>query len=102
MRDFIAALKREPLVKKYLSKTPWLSGGSTWVFPITVSKRTVELQWESDKAIFRKFIERVVREHGDVVEAGYFRRGDGSCPSTIVFVLTQKQDKGEQYEKTNG
>lgn len=95
MRAFIEALKREPLVKKYLKATPWLSGSSTWVHPITVSKRTVELQWESDKAIFRKFIERMVREHRDVVESGCFRRSDGSCPSAIIFVLAQKQDKGE-------
>ncbi len=84
---FIEYLKNQKIVNKNLYKYCWLSGCQTEVHPITVweqSKRIV-LQWNSDRKIFDKFIERVKAENPGFITAGIFRKSDGSCPSTITF-----------------
>lgn len=82
---FISDLSKEKLIKKYLYEYTWLSGSSTTVYPIVVSPNYITLQWKSDKNIFKKFIERIVKENSDLLVSGYFTKSDGSCPSTITF-----------------
>lgn len=85
IKKFIADLKEEKMVQKYLYPTTWLSGSSTNVRPITVWRRSVDLQWSSRKRIFNKFIERMVKENSDLISGGIFVVGDGSCPPYISF-----------------
>jgi hypothetical protein len=81
----IEDLKKEKLVQKYLYSYTWLSGSSTNVYPIKVWKESIVLQWSSDKAIFDKFIQRVVEKNSDIFSRGIFWKSDGSCPSRITF-----------------
>lgn len=82
---FVIDLENEKLVKKNLYKYSWLSGSSTQVSPITIWRNRVELQWDSDRRIFDKFIKRIVKENEDLIAYGSFWKSDGSCPSTITF-----------------
>ena len=59
INKFIDDFKKEKLVQKYLCKYTWLSGSSTTVYPITIWKDYIEIQWSSDKNIFKKFIDRI-------------------------------------------
>ena len=87
IKEFIDKLKAEPLVSKYLYKHPWVSGSTTTVNPIMVWANQIELQWDSDKRIFGKFIQRIVNANSDIISSGTFWKSDGSCPSTIIFYL---------------
>ena len=82
---FIEDFKKEKLAQKYLYKYTWLSGSSTTVYPITIYEDSIEIQWESDKNIFGKFIDRIVNNNADLFSKGFFWKSDGSCPSTITF-----------------
>lgn len=82
---FINSFLKEKLTKKYLIKNSWLSGSSTYVSPITITDRNITFQWDSDRNIFNKFIERIVKNNNDLFEYGSFWKSDGSCPSTISF-----------------
>lgn len=86
IKEFIDKLKAEPLVSK-LYKQPWVSGSTTTVNPIMVWANQIELQWNSDKRIFGKFIQRIVNANSDIISSGTFWKSDGSCPSTIIFYL---------------
>ena len=87
IKEFIDKLKAESLVSKYLYKQPWVSGSTTTVNPIMVWANQIELQWNSDKRIFGKFIRRIVNANSDIISSGTFWKSDGSCPSTIIFYL---------------
>ena len=87
IREFIDKLKNEPLVSKYLCKRSWVSGSTTTVYPIMMWKNKIVLQWDSDKRIFGKFIQRIVNANSDIISSGTFWKSDGSCPSTISFYL---------------
>ena len=86
----IEDLKKEKLVQKYLYGYARLSGSSTNVYPITIWKESIVLQWKSDKSIFDKFIQRVVDKNSDIFSDGLFWKSDGSCPSTITFYFKDK------------
>lgn len=86
---FIEDFKREKLTQKYLYKYTWLSGSSTTVYPITICEDSIEIQWKSDKNIFEKFINRIVKTNTDIFSKGFFWKSDGSCPSTITFCFKQ-------------
>ena len=90
MKILIDYLNNQKLVKKYLYKNTWLSGCSTYVSPITCCETYIFLEWASDKNIFNKFIQKVVNENADLIESGYFSKGDGSCPSEIIFNFKKK------------
>ena len=83
INKFIEDFKKEKLVQKYLYKYTWLSGSSTTVYPITIWKDYIEIQWSSDKNIFKKFIDRIVNNNADMFTNGLFWKSDGSCPSNI-------------------
>lgn len=87
IKEFIDKLKAEPLVSKYLCKRSWVSGSTTTVYPIMMWKNKIVLQWDSDKRIFGKFIQRIVNANSDIISSGTFWKSDGSCPSTISFYL---------------
>lgn len=84
-KELKEALLKEPLIKKYLYNGTWLSGSSTIVYPITFWRCTVELQLNTHKNVFQKFIKRFVEQHSDLVADGYFSKMDGSCPPTLTF-----------------
>ena len=86
----IEDLKKEKLVQKYLYEYTRLSGSSTNVYPITIWKESIVLQWKSDKSIFDKFIQRVVDKNSDIFSDGLFWKSDGSCPSTITFYFKDR------------
>lgn len=90
INSFVNKLIREKIVIKYLCPFKRLSGSSTIVHPITVTKNKLILQWESDKKIFDKFIQRMVKEYNHMFESGHFWKSDGSCPSTITFNLKEE------------
>ena len=87
---FINSFLKEKLTKKYLINNSWLSGSSTKVYPITISDRAITFQWDSDRNIFNKFIDRIVKNNNDLFEYGSFWKSDGSCPSTISFYFRKE------------
>ena len=90
INSFVNKLIREKIVIKYLFPFKRLSGSTTIVHPITVTKNKIILQWQSDKKIFDKFIQRMVKEYNHMFESGHFWKSDGSCPSTITFWFTDE------------
>ena len=90
INSFVNKLIREKIVIKYLSPFKRLSGSATIVHPITITKNKIILQWQSDKKIFDKFIQRTVKEYNHMFESGRFWKSDGSCPSTITFNLKEE------------
>lgn len=93
VKQFIEEFQKEELVKKYLYEGTWTSGSSTTVYPIAICvnswKSEIVVQWNSDKRIFDKFINRTVEKHKDILARGHFWKSDGSCPSTITFRLKE-------------
>ena len=87
---FVSDLENDKLVKKNLYKYSWLSGSSTQVSPIIIWRDCVELQWNSDRRIFDKFIKRIMQKNEDLIAYGYFWKSDGSCPSTITFTFIEE------------
>lgn len=90
VQQIVADLKEEPLVKKYLYDTTWLSGSSTTVYPIEIGKEDITLQWKSDKNVFNSFIKRIVDKYPEISD-GWFNQTDGEEPSSITFKLVQKR-----------
>lgn len=90
VQQIVADLKEEPLVKKYLYDTTWLSGSSTTVYPIEIGKQDITLQWKSDKNIFNSFIKKIVDKYPEISD-GWFSKTDGEEPSSITFKLAQKR-----------
>ena len=90
VQQIVADLKEEPLVKKYLYDTTWLSGSSTTVYPIEIGKEDITLQWKSDKNVFNSFIKRIVDKYPEISD-GWFNQTDGEEPSSIIFKLVQKR-----------
>lgn len=91
--EMINELRHDKLVSKHLYKYTWLSGCSTEVYPIMVHDESeIVLQWDSDKNIFDKFIKRYIKKYNDVISDGWFCKSDGSCPSSIKFII--KRNKG--------
>ncbi len=86
---FIKEILKDSIVDKNLCNRTWLSGSSTTVFPVTICKKKIVFQWNSDRRIFDKFIKRIVEKYNDLLIDGYFWKSDGSCPSTITFVLKE-------------
>lgn len=89
IKDFVGQFTQEPLVKKYLTKHLWLSGSQTVVHPITIDNKCIRVQWDCDKQIFQKFIQRIVAKNNDIFSGGVFWKSDGSCPSTITFYFKE-------------
>lgn len=85
IQTFVDDFKNEPLAQKYMYKHAWLSGSQTAVYPITIEKHAIRIQWDCDKRIFNKFIQRIVNRYSDIFSGGVFWKSDGSCPSTITF-----------------
>lgn len=97
IKDIVKNIQNEKLVKKYIKQTYWVSGTSTYVYPIQVLKDRIVLQWNSDKKLFDKFITRFVEKHRNLLNSGYFWKSDGSCPSTITFYLKETVDDDSVY-----
>ena len=85
IKDFVTNFTQEPLVKKYLHRGVWVSGCQTTVHPITIDRNSIRIQWNCDKKIFQKFINRIVEKNSDIFSDGVFWKSDGSCPSAITF-----------------
>ena len=62
IKDFVTNFTQEPLVKKYLYRGVWVSGCQTTVHPITIDRNSIRIQWNCDKKIFQKFINRIVEK----------------------------------------
>lgn len=89
IEQFIKEIMKDNIVKKNLYNETWLSGSSTTVYPIMIWQKSIVFQWKSNRKIFDKFIKRTVKKYNDLFIDGYFWKSDGSCPSTITFVLKE-------------
>lgn len=92
--ELLKALKAEQIINKYMYKDTWLSGSSTTVYPITFWKNEVEIQLNTKKNLFEKFIDRFVEQHNDLVISGSFCKMDGSCPATLTFYYNIPKNQG--------
>lgn len=97
--DFADMVLAQPLTKKHLLRSTWLSGSSTTVYPTEIyfpdfpeNTARVTFQWGCRKNLYRPFIKRMVEKGAPVVDSGHFVPGDGSCPAAIVFFLSDKGD----------
>lgn len=86
IRRFIADLEKQEIVKRNLYPAAWVSGSSTCVYPLMQWRRTIELQWQGNRAC-PQFIEEMRKRNADLVASGHFVKSDGSCPNKVVFEL---------------
>lgn len=93
-KELLKALEAEQIINKYMYKGTWLSGSSTTVYPITFWKSNVEIQLNTRKNLFEKFIDRFVEQHGDLVISGNFCKYDESCPATLTFDYNIPENQG--------
>lgn len=86
MEDFIKEIENDKLIKKYLYQGIWLSGSSTYVYPITIwnTSKQITIQLTTDKNLFNKLIKRYKNKYKNI-DYAYFWKSDGSCPSTLNF-----------------
>ena len=80
-------LDTDKIAKKNIYPFVWLSGSNTLVSPIAYYKNEIVLQWNGERNIYRKWIERTVKKFDNILKDSYFDKGDGSCPPAIVFEL---------------
>lgn len=95
IQTIVDELKQEPMVKKYLYDTTWLSGSSTTVYPIEIGKQNITLQWKSDKNIFNSFIKKIVDKYPEISD-GWFSKTDGEEPSSITFKLAENIEENNK------
>ena len=95
IQTIVDELKQEPMVKKYLYDTTWLSGSSTTVYPIEIGKQDITLQWKSDKNIFNSFIKKIVDKYPEISD-GWFSKTDGEEPSSITFKLAENIEENNK------
>lgn len=84
-KELLTAIENEPIIKKHIYGSTWLSGSSTTVYPIIFLQKEVRIQLDISKNVFKKFIERFVKQNSDLVVCGGFSANDGSCPSELYF-----------------
>lgn len=90
MENILNEIKQDKLINKYLYQHTWLSGSSTYVYPIEIWKnkddsiREIRIQINAKRNCFRKLIERYQNKYQDIKYA-YFTKNDDSCPSELVF-----------------
>lgn len=92
IEKFLEEIKKDKTFKKNIYDDICLSGCSTYVHPITISENEIIFQWKSNKKIFDKFIERYTKQFPQLIKSGVFDKGDGSCPSQIIFYLKIKNN----------
>lgn len=81
-------IKNDKAFKKHNLKGTFLSGSSTYVYPVMMSdaSNTIEIMWDShDTRTAVQFIRRLTKYDG--VKGVSFGSGDGSCPSYIWIKL---------------
>ena len=84
---FIEDLKKSAFFRKNVLKRTWISGSCTTVYPVMVwPQGEIDIQWESNKPC-NKFIQDMVAQHSNLLDKGYFRKSDGSCPSSLCFIV---------------
>lgn len=84
-KKLLTAIENETIIKRHIYGGMWLSGSSTKVYPIMFWQKEVRIQLDISKNVFKKFIERFVKEHSDLVVCGGFSANDGSCLSELYF-----------------
>lgn len=90
----IEIVKSNKTIAKYIKTDYWISGSSTYVYPITTWLTTlefphIEIQLENNakERYLRKAIEKIKNENKDIIRYMYFCKYDGSCPDIIRIVL---------------
>ena len=83
------SIARHDILHNNLYEFPWLSGSSTYVYPCTIWRDTIEYQLTCYDNVFDEFIKDIVDKYSDVICDGYFWESDGSCPCTLIFKLKE-------------
>lgn len=53
-------------------------------YKIQDCQQDLEIAWKSNRSC-DKWIEKQIAKQGDLIQYGYFKKSDGSCPNRIVF-----------------
>jgi len=74
--------------KKFAYKHPWLSGSSTYVYPISIWDDRKEIVIQLDGGHYRgrkQSIDAIMKKVNKILpyKYWYIRKSDGSCPSTL-------------------
>lgn len=89
IEEITEIIKRDSLISKYLADH-WISGSSTLVYPISVSKNNITIQISTQKSVFKNCINRILKASEGLLSDGLFNRGDGSCPATLCFFFSEE------------
>ena len=81
-------LKEQDVFKKYLYDSDYQVGVHQYP-PIAIWHKEVECLMKTDKNVFNKLLEKVVKKF-DFVKEAYFYRSDGSRPCALRFVFDTK------------
>lgn len=89
VQEYVDIIKEMPEVKKHLADH-WISGEDTKVYPITVWKSDIEIQWNTCREPTKVIAE--LEELGkkmDIIQYINFVKSDGSCPNYIYIKLAK-------------
>lgn len=85
-------ISNDPFIQKYILHHTWISGENATVYPIQGWLDSIDVQINTDKNVFSKCIDRIVKNSNGALIKGYFDKSNGSCPSRIVFKLKDNID----------
>ncbi len=84
--DVFKAILADKTMQKHIIDYEWLSGSSTYVYPIDMYLYEVKCQVDTkNKKYLEKAMERIVKGNPDLFCDAWFWKSDGSCPSTVSF-----------------
>lgn len=96
--EIVNAIKGDKTLAKHICKYTWLSGSSTYVYPITLWPRDVCIQLDTSKNLFKKCIERILAKYPNLFKDGYFCKNDGYCPAGVKLIYTDETMRRLQEE----
>ena len=80
----------DKLIKKYVIDYTWVSGEDTTVYPIQGWLNTIDIQVSTNKNLFTKCIQRLIKKSDGKLVNGWFVKSDGSCPSYITLIMASR------------
>ncbi len=81
--EFLLMLKQDTIYQRNVYTHPWLNRMSN--IPIQIWPDTITIQWRSDRDVYKKWINRMVKNSNGLIKSGMFTKSDGINPSTINF-----------------
>ena len=84
--ELLTLIEQDKTWQRYGYKDYWISGSSTIVYPITLWKNDIIVQWTKCRKItIERFINRIINKSKKLLKGKTFVKSDGFCPNYIIF-----------------